>query len=95
MYIQAVVDLLIFVMIFYLIYRWIIKPSLKERQASKLLLKAQKLEELKNTEIELKGEVEVTEGLITKEKKIKKLNTELEKLETKEKEISGDAKELQ
>lgn len=87
MYIQLIVDILITIFVIYLVYKWLIKPILIDRANKRLELKAQKLRELKEKEVELKGEVEVTEELIDKEENINELSKELEELEKKEKGI--------
>jgi FtsZ-interacting cell division protein ZipA len=83
MYIQLIVDILIFVICVYAIYRLLFREHRQKRIETKKLLKEQKLQELKEKEKDLKEEVVVTEELIDTKKDVTKLNRELKKLDEK------------
>lgn len=83
MFFQLVLDILIFIGVVYLIYRLLFKDMLEKRKESKRLLKEEKLQQLKEKEIDLQKEVIITEDLIDVETDVKKLNKELRKLDSK------------
>lgn len=83
MYIQLIIDVLIFITCVYVLYRIFFAEERQKRIETKKLLKQEKLRALKEKEKELEEEVDITEDLIDTSADVQKLNKELKKLDSK------------
>jgi hypothetical protein len=93
MFFQAILDILIVLGVIYLLYVLLLKSKLKERKEGKRIAKEEKLAYLKQKEIDMKQELNITKDLIVKEEEVSALTDNLTTLDKQLKESENGKNE--